>query len=296
MMSVPSSPSFYRLGLLGYPVAHSLSPRLHQAALAALGLAGEYRLYPVPPPGEAALRRWIARLREGALHGLNVTLPHKARVAALCDRLTPAAAAIGAVNTLYRARDGAVVGDNTDAPGFLYDLFAHFPHLAARAGWALVLGGGGAAQAVVYALAQRGWRVSVATRRPEQAAALQRLTAALPGQVHPVPWAERGGPGGDPGPDLVVNATPLGMHPDPSSSPWPDEAPLPPQAAVYDLVYNPRPTRLVQRARAQGRPAADGLGMLVAQAALAFARWVEVTPPFAVMAAAVGYAFPRQAA
>ena len=146
----------------------------------ALGLAGEYRLYPAEPlpDGAAALAGLAARLRDGSLHGLNVTIPHKQSVLSLVDALSPAAQAVGAANTLLM-REGRLLGENTDVPGFLADLKAQFGQsLSPTAGRAVVLGAGGSARAVVYALAQAGWLVSVAARRLEQA---QALIIRLPG-------------------------------------------------------------------------------------------------------------------
>lgn len=269
----------WALGLVGYPLGHSLSPRLHRAALQALSQRGDYRLYEVPPEDEATVRHLLDALRQGRLHGLNVTIPHKRRAAALADALTPTAQAIGAVNTLF-AREGRLWGDNTDAPGFWTDLRAQLPAASARPGMALVLGAGGAARAVVYALLRHGWRVWVVARRPAQAQALCRDLSAATGQPHctalawgaPDQWLRET-------PALIVNTTPVGMAPHAQASPWPATLPWPPGAALYDLVYNPRPTLLVRQARAAGLPAADGLGMLIEQAALAFERWTGLRPP-----------------
>ena len=262
--------AYYHLGLLGFPLEHSRSPELHHGFLRACGLKGEYRLYEIPPEQPERLRALLHDLRRGRLHGLNVTIPHKQRVLPWLDRLTPAAKAIGAANTLW-AEDGLLWGDNTDAPGFLADLQAQFG-AALVPGRALVLGAGGAARAVVYALRHAGWQVAVSARRFDQA---QTLCAAPENACRPVPWEARGHT--TPLPDLLVNATPLGMTPHEDASPWPPDAPLPPW--VYDLVYNPPATRLIRQARAAGARAANGWGMLVAQAALAFARWTGCRPP-----------------
>ncbi len=267
-------PAFLRLGLTGWPLGHSLSPRLHAAALRALELPGEYRLYPAPPlpQGEEALAQLLGNLRRGELYGLNVTIPHKQSVLPLLDELAPAACAIGAANTLWM-RAGRLVGENTDAPGFLADLKRLGFEAAPGERRALVLGAGGAARAVVYALAQAGWQVRVAARRVEQAAGLAELServAALlwqPAALVEEPCA------------LLVNATPLGMFPQTDASPWPEELPFPAGVAVYDLVYNPAETRLVRAARAAGLRAANGLGMLVEQAALAFEVWTGRAVP-----------------
>jgi shikimate dehydrogenase len=199
------------------------------------------------------------------------------------DQQTIVARAVGAVNTLFLTADGSVAGDNTDVPGFLWDV----RRLAgANPRMAVVLGAGGSARAVVYALAQAGWRVRVLARRPEQAVALaeeigsttdlgERITTG----AMDAPTLARAGRDCD----LLVNTTPLGMIPNTSGCPWPEDLPLPGGAAVYDLVYNPLETRLVQRARAAGLPAVTGAGMLVAQAALSFKRWTGLEPPYEVM-------------
>jgi shikimate dehydrogenase len=292
---------------------------MHHAALEALGLAGEYRLYLIPPlpEGAGALGELLEKLRRGDLQGLNVTIPHKQAVMDWVDELTPRARGIGAVNTLFR-QDNRLVGDNTDAAGFLADL-GRFLSLKNRPGnrpgqpdHALILGAGGSARAVAYALAVSGWRVSVAARRLEQAEALAAsLQAQLEGAAPIRPRRELYALPLDPGiaridppPRLIVNTTPVGMfrrvpepagpgapgQPDPAdvaqpgANPWPQELPLPAGAAVYDLVYNPPDTPLMQAARAAGLPAANGLGMLLEQAALAFERWTGRAAPRGVMA------------
>jgi shikimate dehydrogenase len=255
----------YHLGLTGYPLDHSLSPRLHIAALQACRLQGEYRLYPVPPEDEAGLRELLERLRSGALHGLNVTIPHKRSVLPLLDEVSQTVRAIGAVNTIY-ARGGALLGENTDAAGFLADLVRVLP--AAAPGAAFVLGAGGSARAVVYALLQAGWQVCVAARRLEQAQEISeqvevlRLDAIAMRQI----VEERRV-------DLLVNATPLGMGSSAGESAWPQGVQLPGMTFVYDLVYNPPETALMQAARQAGLGCANGLGMLVEQARLAFKLW-----------------------
>jgi shikimate dehydrogenase len=281
---------FYHLGLTGWPLGHSLSPLLHRAALDASGLAGEYRLYPLPPTPEGlgSLAGLAVRLREGTLDGLNVTIPHKQAILPLVDDLSPAARAIGAANTLVM-RGGLLLGENTDAPGFLADLRAQLGvHLPQIPGRALVLGAGGSARAVIYALAGAGWQVCVAARRIEQAGELvASLRPALPAAGLSACSLDVSGLSAQEPPDLIVNTTPLGMTPNTGSSPWPEELPLPVGAAVYDLVYNPRETRLIKAARRAGLPGAGGLGMLVEQAALAFELWTGVPVQREVMLRAV---------
>ena len=277
----------WRLGLLGYPLAHSFSPQLHTAALRALGWSGEYRLYPVPPNADDALQAWVEKLRVGRVHGLNVTIPHKTSVLPWLDGLEPVAQAVGAVNTLFRTAEGKVRGDNTDVVGFWRDVQARLPVERPQSWRGLVLGAGGAARAVVYALITQGMPVWVLARRPSQAAALVRALAPYGrAALHFAPWEALPTLAREPGPRwLIVNATPVGMAPHVHASPWPAEVPWPTAAAVYDLVYHPRPTRFVRQARAAGLPAADGLGMLVEQAVHAFVRWTAA--PLAQVRAAM---------
>lgn len=233
--------------------------------LAACGLDGEYRLYPCPPQELDCLRGLLLALRRGELHGLNVTIPHKQRLLPWLDALTPAAQAIGAVNTLF-VSDGVLWGDNTDAPGFLDDLRMHG---LSDGHSALLLGSGGAARAVAWALRSQGWEVWLMARNAAAAAALVDefgLRGALPWLAADLPRV-----------DLLVNTTPVGMSPAADASPWPGERPIP-AAAVYDLVYNPPETRLLQQACAQGLSAVNGWGMLQAQAHRAFIRWTGCEP------------------
>lgn len=272
------------LGLIGYPLVQSRSPDLHHAALRASGLRGEYRLYPIAPlpEGKTALEAILQKLRAGELHGLNVTIPHKQAVLPYLDRLTPVAQAVGAVNTLFM-ENGRLIGDNTDAEGFLTDLRRLLPE---RHGHALVLGAGGSARAVVYALARAGWRVTVAARRVNQAAmligdlALHQTARAIPLQADSLARLTDLA--------LIVNATPVGMIPNIHASPLPEGAPLPSGAVLYDLIYKPPETLLMRQGRAAGLKVFNGLGMLVEQAALSFERWTGIDPDRAVMRQAIG--------
>ena len=298
------SAAYYRLGLTGYPLEHSLSPRLHTAALQACGLEGEYRLYPVPPGDEAGLKALLESVRGGALHGLNVTIPHKRSVLPLLDEVSETVKAIGAVNTIY-ARDGELVGENTDASGFISDLGRWLPtqeqggvHPDQAPGMAptqeqggtrhtgLVLGAGGSARAVNYALLQAGWQACVAARRVEQA---QELRQAISENVEAIPLEEEALKRWvmERQVELVVNATPLGMGAWAGRSPWPRGVPLPGMAFVYDLVYNPPETTLMRDAKAAGLACANGLGMLVEQARLAFRLWTGCEVEREVMERAV---------
>lgn len=285
----------YCLGLIGFPLDHSLSPAIHAAVLRALDLDGEYRLYPVPPlpAGAAALEDHLRLLRQGDLVGLNVTIPHKQSILPLLDALTPTAQAIGAANTIYY-HDDLLWGDNTDAAGFMADLnYLGWSFQAAENPHALVLGSGGSARAVSYALIQTGWSLTIAARRQEQAQNLiqniQEFSTSSPNQggdnqLTAIHLDSRSFLELDPSLDLIINTTPLGMNPYQVESPWPEDIPFPSsQAAVYDLVYNPPETRLISSARKARMLVANGLGMLVEQAALSFETWTGFTAPRDVM-------------
>ena len=277
------------LGLTGYPLGHSLSPKIHAAALKSCGLDGDYSLFPIPPDDLPSLQNLLNRVRNGEFHGLNVTIPHKQTVIPLLDELTHSARSIGAINTIF-VRDGKLTGHNTDAPGFLGDLYRKFSSVkAAKKRFALVLGAGGAARAVVSALLSDGWQVTLAVRPADAAQAeglidhfnqdgLRRFVLMAVEGLAPFLNEIR----------LVVNATPLGMSPEIGACPWPEGLDFPAEAVVYDCVYNPHETLLVKRARTAGRPASTGLGMLVEQAALAFEIWTGLNPPRDVLFAAVG--------
>lgn len=281
-------PENFSLGLIGYPLGHSVSPVLHLTALAEAGLKGKYDLFQVSPlpDGKGDLEALINRLRSGELHGLNVTIPHKQSVFSLVDELTPSAAAIGAVNTLYM-KSGQLVGDNTDAPGFWGDL-SHLPIQNAKS--ALVLGAGGAARAVVYALLTHGWITRITDLRQEQVDSLythfsaQDLDAS---KLEVIPFTPQSIEQAGLESDLVVNATPMGMHPNIENCAWPEAITLPTQACIYDVVYNPMETRFLIRAAAAGLPCRNGLGMLVEQAALAFELWTRFSPSRSLMLEAV---------
>jgi shikimate dehydrogenase len=272
---------FISLGLSGYPLGHSYSPAMHNAALAASGIEGDYCLYPIPPSadGNSKLEELVQSIRNGHLCGVNITIPYKQSVQNLVDQLTPLAAHIGAVNVLYM-EDGKLVGGNTDCPAFLFDLENSF-HFDEPSGLhALVLGAGGSARAVVYALHQEGWNVHVAARNEEQAKDLISNLGISNVQTHNLENEELSLLRDL---HLVVNTTPVGMSPDSDRTPWPDGLLFPENAVVYDLIYNPSETRLMKSARKAGLDAVNGLGMLVEQAALSFEIWTGMKAPRVVM-------------
>lgn len=262
------------VGVLGYPVRHSLSPAMHNAAFQALGLNWVYLAFEVPPE---LLPQAVTGMRGLGIRGLNLTIPHKQAVIPLLDGLTDAAARIGAVNTLFW-HEGQLMGDNTDAEGFLRALLEVSVDPTGHT--VLVLGAGGAARAVVYALTQRGCRVYIANRTYERALLLAQAFGAEAIPLHALEALL-------PRLDGVVNSTSLGMAPDVHSTPPVAWQLVPPTAWACDLVYRPRQTRFLQLAAAHGLKTVDGLGMLVHQGALAFERWTGHAAPISAMRDAI---------
>ncbi len=294
--AIPISGSTALTGVLGDPVRHSLSPAMHNAALRALGLNWIYLALPV---GAAELAGVLRALEALDCRGLNVTLPHKRAAAQLAAELCPLAERLGAVNTLVRRQEGGWLGTNTDVEGFMAPLRAS----DWRGKRALVLGGGGSALAVLAGLEHLGFAaVAVAGRDPGKLAALAAGCQGWLPQLQTLRWSGAGNAGwvGSPAEvaetggnghrqaledaleraDLVVNTTPVGMASaaDPlAATRCPLDAALlarlRPEAAVYDLIYTPRPTVLLQAARERGCHCLDGLDMLVRQGAASLSLW-----------------------
>ena len=258
-----------KAGVMGWPVAHSRSPRLHGYWLARYRIDGSYQALAVAPD---ALAGELAALAGRGFAGVNLTVPHKQAALGLMASLSRAAKAIGAVNTVVVGADGALAGDNSDGFGFLENLRHGAPGWSAAAGPAVVLGAGGAARAVCHALAAAGApELRLVNRTLERAEA---LAADLGGPLTVVPWDERS-PALD-GAALLVNTTTLGMAGQPALDI--DLGPLPAGALVNDIVYAPLETRLLAAAAARGNPVVDGLGMLLHQARPGFEAWFGVAP------------------
>ena len=275
---------FFRFGLVGHPLGHSISPGIHAAALRSAGLVGEYRLYPVDPMpgGEKTLIRLLDAVRTGELDGLNITIPHKQLILPFLDRLNTSADRIGAVNTVYR-QDSNLIGENTDAPGFMADVLDELSGFPEKA---IILGAGGAARAVLCALMEQNCEVFLASRRitqAEQVVEQYRMKFDPRARLSAIPLERKSLRAITDGECLIVNTTPVGMYPDVDCSPWPEELSFPDNAVVYDTVYNPRETRLVSDARNAGLRAISGLGMLVQQAGLSFSCWTGVAAPIQEM-------------
>lgn len=257
-----------RTGIIGHPVAHSLSPLIHQHWAAQLGLDCAYHLLDTP---KSALREQVAALRAQPWRGANVTVPYKQAVLPLLDAIDPQAARIGAVNTILR-EEGRLTGFNTDAAGFLENLQQSAPQpLANYLAQVVILGAGGAARAVAFALHDAGARhITCINRSPEPAQALAQAIGH-----GSAPWAQRESALASA--TLLVNTTSLGMRGKPALPL--DLSLLPVTALVHDIVYTPLITPLLGAAQARGNPIVDGLGMLLYQAQAAFAHWHSVTPP-----------------
>jgi shikimate dehydrogenase len=258
--------------VIGDPVRHSLSPALHNAAFAHLGLDWVYVALPVPGDrGEEA----VEAMRVLGIDGLSVTMPHKQAVARTVDELTPAAARLGAVNCVQRV-DDRLVGHNTDGIGFLRSVEQQLGFRAAGSA-VVVLGAGGAAVSVGAALAEAGAEVGFLNRSADRAEAAvaavgERARVASPAEV------------GDA--TLVVQATPLGMN---EGDPLPIDPDLLAEGCLFaELIYHPAETSLLAEARRRGLRSVNGVGMLLYQAGEQFTLWTAETAPIEVMAAAVG--------
>jgi shikimate dehydrogenase len=265
------------LGVIGHPIAHTLSPVMHNAAIAQLGVDWVYLPFPVAPENLAAALNGFASV---GLLGFSVSIPHKQAIIPLLDEVSPVAQAIGAVNTVCRTERGWY-GTNTDAEGFLA------PLLQLNRDWqtatAVILGNGGAARAVVAACAQLGFsQIQVVGRSSDKREAFCQSWANLSSLVvHP--WEKLAELLSSAA--LVVNSTPIGMHPLSESSPLSEfeTQQIQPGTIVYDLIYSPRPTLFLQQAALQGAVILDGLEMLVQQGAVALNLWLQQPVPVDVM-------------
>ena len=262
-----------RVGVIGFPVEHSLSPIMHNAAFEALQMSDWlYDAMSIPPD---ILRLGLREPKDHGYIGINVTVPHKE---AIMEYLRPdeKARAIGAVNTVdFRSN----VGTNTDADGFIDDLRAHDVPIAGQR--VLVLGAGGAARAAVYGLVLAGADVAIVNRTKSRAEKLEdhlRASAGISGvNVMTLDEAALWGM------SLIVNCTSVGLHPHINQTPWIHGLPFPDGITVYDMVYRPANTALMQQSVAHDGRAIGGLGMLVRQGAIAFELWTGVVPPIDLM-------------
>ncbi len=278
-----------QVGLIGYPVAHSLSPQMYQAAFDALGIDARYALWETRQNG---LAERIASLRSPDVLGANVTIPYKQDVMPLVDECDPLAARIGAINTIVNYR-GRLVGYNTDAPGFIRAL-AEFREFDCRGKKVVILGTGGAARAAAVALLENEVEELILFGRTEEhidglVHHLRTLTATMHGMAR-VNGALLKSPEINrflSSADLVINATPVGLMADDTTSLLNIDV-LPTTSLVMDMIFNPPLTPLLRVARAHGCYVLNGLAMLLYQGALAFEIWTGRTAPIEVMRRALG--------
>ena len=264
--------------VIGDPVRHSLSPAIHNAAFAELGLDWIYLALPVTAGRGAEA---VEAMRTFGIDGLSVTMPHKADVAAAADDLTPAARNLGVANCLFRS-DGQIVADSTDGDGFVASFETDFGSSLVETR-CLVIGAGGAARSIIEAVGRAGASEITVVNR-SQLKAEDAATLAPQATVRPAAEIADAAAAAD----VIVNATAIGM----AGGPDPQGCPVPPEAItnthkVVDIVYQPRRTPLLLAASANGAEVADGVGMLVHQAALAFERWTGHKAPLDVMTSAV---------
>ncbi|MFH1387112.1 MAG: shikimate dehydrogenase [bacterium] len=264
------------VGIIGHPLGHTISPAMHNAAYKKLGLDYEYIPFDLSP---SDLADAIPGLRALHMAGFNVTIPHKEAILSLIDEVTDLAKVIGAVNTV-KNQDGRLIGYNTDGPGFI-DSLKEDAGFDPKGKNAVVLGAGGASRAVSTVLAENKVKtLFISDVAKEKAANLAEYLAdyfgikCTSGEIDQKIIDQAG---------LLVNTTPVGMHPNDNASPLPKSISLKKVGLVYDLVYNPLETKLLKDAKAAGCKTCSGLGMLVRQGALAFSIFTGEEPPIEVM-------------
>ena len=264
-----SDQKFVLTGVMGWPVAHTRSPAIHNHWIAQYGLKGAYVQLPVQPQNLEAAIRGLPAL---GFAGCNITVPHKVNAMQLMDTLHPAARRVAAINTVVVQADGSLLGMNNDGYGYIQSLRDAQPGWRGDAGPALVVGAGGAARAIVVALLDEGVpEVRLCNRTQEKA---QALKDAFGDRVTVVPWADRNSAMA--GVRLLVNTTTQGMHGQPALDVALDD--LPAEAMVSDAIYIPLETPLLAAARQRGHQTVNGLGMLLNQARPAFQAWFGVQP------------------
>lgn len=267
------------LGVIGWPIAHSLSPAMQAAAIRAANADYVYIAMPVRPDDLPCAAEGLRRLN---FRGFNVTIPHKSAIMALLDEVAEDARRIGAVNTVVN-ENGRLLGYNTDAAGFLQGLLRQ--GVSVRGARAVVLGAGGAARAVVWGLVRQGAAGVVVGVR--NAAKAQEALSDFTGALEIVSWDADAFAGALQSADILVNTTPLGMTPNPEAAPPVDWDLVRPETFVYDIIYTPSRTRFLCAAEARGCRIQNGAAMLVGQGAEAFRLWTGIRPDERAMEAAL---------
>ncbi|MBY0402264.1 MAG: shikimate dehydrogenase [Cyanobacteria bacterium] len=281
---------FYRLGILGYPLSHTLSPRIHQVFLEHFGLKGRYEAYPTPPEN---LQEQLVGLQSSGIQGLNITIPHKVEILPFLHQVDPLASLIQAVNTVV-FRENQLEGFNTDIGGFLKGMPASYLNALPQS-QVLVLGAGGACRGVLAGLLKQGTQsVTLSARSPDKISSLLALAERFQSEhqaastlIHTMPWPSAGGEEDAERVvcdyskfDLVVNTTPLGMKGFDGKSPLSesDIGLFSPKTLFYDLIYSPEITPFLAWGQGRGCPTQNGLDMLIYQALESFTLWTGCSP------------------
>jgi shikimate dehydrogenase len=260
---------FIMAGVMGWPVAHSRSPLIHNHWIKQHHLSGAYGLFPVEPQNLETAIRGIAAL---GLAGCNITIPHKVQAMQYMDWVDPHAQKVGAINTVVVQANGTLHGFNNDGFGYLQSLKEAHTQWRADAGPVVVLGAGGAARAILVALLEQGaTEIRLLNRTPDKAQALAEEFGPC---IQALPWSQRHEAVARAA--LLINTTNQGMHGTPALDLRLDD--LPPTALVSDIIYTPLVTPLLEQARQRGNTTVNGLGMLIHQARPAFEAWFGVTP------------------
>lgn len=268
------------VGIIGWPVSHSISPIMHNRAFLQMGLTN-WCYVPMPVANYGRIKEAVLGLRALGFKGANVTIPYKEAVVPYLDRLSDDARAIGAVNTISIDSEGRLVGHNTDGLGFIKDLLEHSVEITKKR--VLILGAGGSSRAIVYAMLAHGCKnITIVnrtkTKADDLAAAFQSLFKEAVIETKELsPDALRKITA-----DIVVNTTSMGLGND-TQSPWDEALAFSQDQLVYDVIYNPKVTPLLKQAGCDGAQALNGIGMLVHQGALAFEIWTGLKAPLAVM-------------
>lgn len=269
-----------KVGLICWPIGHSLSPLMHNAVFEKLGLDWVYLPLQTEPVN---LKDGIAGLKALGFVGSNVSVPHKTQVIQFVDELDAAARQMQAVNTI-KVIDGRLVGSNTDPVGFVRQLTSKGVNPDGMN--ILMIGAGGAARAAIFSLSQfKVNQIVVLDVVESRAASLVSDLVCLfkPNCLQSRPLEEKFFSEAGANCDLVINATPIGMTPEEDATPWPENVELPRNAIFYDIVYNPQQTKFLSRASSEGHKTIGGLGMLVHQGAASFETWTGIQPPVDLM-------------
>lgn len=270
------------VGIIGWPVTHSLSPLMHNAAFKKLQLDQWLYVYlPVAKQPDIRIKEAISGLRALGFNGANVTVPYKETVIPFLDELSATAQAVRSVNTIVVDPSGKLVGHTTDGDGFINDLFEH--GILVKDKIIMLLGAGGSARSLAYALLQQGCKKLILLNRTESKAhAIAQAfapffpnTEIVVGTLEEAATREKA--------DVIINATTIGMAPAVHEMPWPKEISFTQNQVVYDIIYHPQKTMLLKKAEYEGVKAINGLGMLVHQGALAFTLWTGCDAPIKYM-------------